>query len=80
MSLSAFVYVVDDDKAVRESLEDLLRSLNYKVTLYGSAAEFLNVELPDAPHVWCSTFGRRERAGWNFKSIWHVSTSGCLSF
>ena len=46
---SASVYVVDDDKAVRESLGDLLRSLDYEVTLYGSALEFLRVELPDVP-------------------------------
>ncbi len=47
MSSSAFVHIVDDDKAVRESLADLLRSLDYQVALYASAAEFLNVELPD---------------------------------
>jgi len=46
---SASVYIVDDDKAVRESLGDLLRSLDYEVTLYGSALEFLRVELPDVP-------------------------------
>src|SRR6516165_9626780 len=44
-----FVHVVDDDKAVRESLGDLLRSMDYQVTLHGSASEFLDVELPDAP-------------------------------
>jgi len=44
-----FVHVVDDDKAVRESLGDLLRSMDYQVTLHGSASEFLNAELPDAP-------------------------------
>ena len=49
MSSSVFVHIVDDDKAVRESLGDLLRSMDYQVTLYGSAAEFLKVELPDAP-------------------------------
>jgi len=48
-SSSAFVHVVDDDKAVRESLEDLLRSMDYQVTLHASASEFLNAELPDAP-------------------------------
>jgi FixJ family two-component response regulator len=49
MSASAFVHIVDDDKLVRESLGDLLCSVDYQVALYGSAAEFLNVELPDAP-------------------------------
>jgi RNA polymerase sigma factor (sigma-70 family) len=44
-----FVHVVDDDKSVCDSLGDLLRSVGYEVTLHGSAAEFLDVELPDAP-------------------------------
>ena len=44
-----FVHVVDDDKAVRESLGDLLRSMDYQVILHGSASEFLSAELPDAP-------------------------------
>jgi hypothetical protein len=43
VSSSVFVHIVDDDKAVRESLGDLLRSMNYQVTLYGSASEFLKV-------------------------------------
>ena len=45
---SLFVHIVDDDEAVRESLADLLRSMDYQVALYASAAEFLNVDLPDA--------------------------------
>ena len=49
MSSSAFVHIVDDDRAVRESLGDLLRSMDYEVTLYGSALEFLRVELADVP-------------------------------
>jgi FixJ family two-component response regulator len=49
MSSSGFVHIVDDDKAVRESLGDLLRSMDYEITLHGSASEFLDVELPDAP-------------------------------
>jgi FixJ family two-component response regulator len=46
---SVFVHVVDDDKDVSESLGDLLRSMGYRVMLYGSAAEFLKIELPDVP-------------------------------
>jgi FixJ family two-component response regulator len=49
MSTSGFVHIVDDDQAVRESVGDLLRSMDYQVFLYGSATEFLDVELPDAP-------------------------------
>src|SRR5262245_31378463 len=47
VSSSACVHVVDDDRAVRESLGDLLRSVGYQVTLYASAAEFIDVALPD---------------------------------
>jgi FixJ family two-component response regulator len=49
MPSSAFVHIVDDEKAVRESLGDLLRSMDYEVTLHGSASEFLRVALPDVP-------------------------------
>jgi FixJ family two-component response regulator len=49
VSSSVFVHIVDDDKAVRESLGDLLRSMDYQVMLHGSASEFLDVELPDVP-------------------------------
>ena len=49
MSQPGLVHIVDDDRAVRESLGDLLESLDYKVALYGSAADFLKVELSDAP-------------------------------
>jgi FixJ family two-component response regulator len=49
MSSAAFVHIVDDDEAVRESLGDLLHSMNYAVALYASAADFLKVELPDVP-------------------------------
>ena len=49
MSSSFLVHIVDDDKAVRESLGDLLRSMDYEVAFYGSVPEFLKVELPDVP-------------------------------
>ena len=49
MSSTIFVHIVDDDRAVRESLGDLLQSMNYQVALYASASDFLKVELPDAP-------------------------------
>jgi FixJ family two-component response regulator len=49
ISSAAFVHIVDDDRAVRESVGDLLRSMGYQVSLYMSATDFLKVELPDAP-------------------------------
>src|SRR5262249_51794044 len=49
MSPTAFVHIIDDDPPVREALGDLLRSVNYEVSLYASAEEFLELKLPDAP-------------------------------
>jgi FixJ family two-component response regulator len=49
MSCSALVHIVDDDMGVRESLGELLRSMDYQVALYGSASDFLKADLPDAP-------------------------------
>jgi FixJ family two-component response regulator len=43
------VFVVDDDYRVREALSSLIESVGLRVTAYGSAAEFLEAEKPDAP-------------------------------
>jgi len=43
------VFVVDDDYRVREALSSLIASVGLHVTAYGSAAEFLAAEKPDAP-------------------------------
>jgi two-component system response regulator FixJ len=41
MSASQFIYVVDDDEAVRDSLSLLLEARGYMVGSFGSAPEFL---------------------------------------
>jgi two-component system response regulator FixJ len=46
MSLSGKVYIIDDDPAMRDSLDFLLGSAGFKVRLFGSAQAFLQ-ELPD---------------------------------
>jgi FixJ family two-component response regulator len=43
------VLVVDDDLAIRESLTGLFRSVGLRVKAFGSAPEFLQSDLPDAP-------------------------------
>ena len=43
------VFVVDDDFRVRESLCSLISSVGLQVAVFGSAAEFLECEKPDAP-------------------------------
>jgi FixJ family two-component response regulator len=36
------IAIVDDDKAVREAMKTLVRSLGYHASTFGSADEFLN--------------------------------------
>jgi len=49
VTTSALVHIIDDDSAVRQSLADLLQSMGYRVAQFGSASDFLHVDLPDAP-------------------------------
>lgn len=43
------IIVVDDDISIRESLEGLLRSVGFQVSLFGSVSEFLAAKLPEGP-------------------------------
>jgi RNA polymerase sigma factor (sigma-70 family) len=43
------VFLVDDDAAVREAVEDLLISVGLQVQAFGSIEEFLQSRRPDAP-------------------------------
>jgi RNA polymerase sigma factor (sigma-70 family) len=45
----ATVIVVDDDAAIREALQSLLRSVGLQVQLHGSVREFLASERPEGP-------------------------------
>jgi len=47
--LSPVVLVVDDDASVREALTELFRSVGLRVETFGSATEFLQSRLPEAP-------------------------------
>ena len=46
---SPIVFVVDDDLRVREALCSLITSMGLQVAVFGSAAEFVECEKPDAP-------------------------------
>ena len=48
---NAFVFVVDDDTSVRESLRNLIRSAGFSVQTFSSAQEFLASQRPQAPSV-----------------------------
>jgi FixJ family two-component response regulator len=43
------VLVIDDDVAIRESLASLFQSVGLRVKVFGSAPEFLQSSLPNAP-------------------------------
>jgi FixJ family two-component response regulator len=43
------VFVVDDDRAIRDGLESLIRSVGLRVSTFASAAEFLAATRPDVP-------------------------------
>ena len=40
------VIVLDDDEAIREALESLLRSVGLNVALYASVADFMDAKRP----------------------------------
>src|SRR5690606_33173930 len=42
MPSQSMVYVVDDDPSVRESMEDLLRSMGRQVEVFASATDYVN--------------------------------------
>jgi FixJ family two-component response regulator len=46
---SSTVFVIDDDAAMRTSLESLLRSVGQNVWSFGSTADFARAERPDTP-------------------------------
>ena len=46
---SPVVFVVDDDAAVRESLDSLIRSIGLQVESFSSAQEFLRRKAPETP-------------------------------
>ena len=46
---NAFVFVVDDDTSVRESLRNLIRSAGFSVQTFSSAQEFLISPRPKVP-------------------------------
>jgi FixJ family two-component response regulator len=46
---SPVVFVIDDNPAVREALDGLIRSVHLSVRSFGSTEEFLQFKRPDAP-------------------------------
>ena len=49
-----YVFVVDDDEAIRDSLQWLLESHGLQVRHYASPQAFSTPATPRCPAVWCS--------------------------
>jgi FixJ family two-component response regulator len=45
----AIVFVIDDEAAMREALQSLIRSVGLRIATFASAREFLTSQCPDAP-------------------------------
>jgi FixJ family two-component response regulator len=43
------VFVIDDDRAIRDGLESLIRSIGLRVATFASSADFLKMPRPNAP-------------------------------
>lgn len=63
-----FVYIVDDDTLLRESLGSLLRSIGLKVGLFGSAADFMAFNRPDVPSCLVLDVRLQGTSGLDFQS------------
>ena len=46
---AATVFIIDDDAAVRVSIQDLLESVGLRAESFGTAEEFVRSKLPDGP-------------------------------
>jgi FixJ family two-component response regulator len=49
MNAEAMVFVVEDAAPLRESLQDLMRSVGLRVAAFASAQEFLRSPRPEVP-------------------------------
>ena len=47
--LDPIVFVIDDDRMIRDGLQSLIRSVGLRVETFASAQEFLGAKRPDAP-------------------------------
>src|SRR5690349_16560735 len=48
-ALAAVVYIIDDDQGVCDALSSLVRSVGLDARTFGSAREFLDANIDDAP-------------------------------
>ena len=75
----SIVFVVDDDAAVREAIENLIRSVGLHVEAFASAQDFLRSKRPDVPGCLVLDIGCRASAVSNSSASWPTLTSGFRS-
>lgn len=68
------VYIVDDDRSVRESLEDLLASVSLRTRSFASVQDFLASPLVDAPGCLVLDVRMPGQSGMDFLA--HISEQG----
>ncbi|WP_322414867.1 response regulator transcription factor [Mesorhizobium huakuii] len=69
------VFVIDDDPAMREALDSLLRSVGLGVRCFGSVAEFLGAPRPDIPSCLVLDVRLPGKSGMDFqKELAHSGT------
>jgi FixJ family two-component response regulator len=62
------VFVIDDDRDLREALGRLLRSVGLRVELFESPSEFLPIALPDTPSCLVLDIRLPRRSGLDFQN------------
>ena len=62
------VLVVDDDPSLREALSSLLRSVGFRVEVFGSAPEMLEAPLPDTASCLVLDIRLPKRSGLDFQN------------
>ena len=62
------VFVVDDDPSMREALNDLFRSVGWRVEVFGSAPELLQAKLPEVASCLVLDIRLPMRSGLDFQS------------
>lgn len=64
----AVVFVIDDDPSLREALKSLFGSVGFRVELFGSAPEFMQSTLSDAPSCLVLDIRLPKRSGLEFQA------------
>lgn len=47
--LDPIVFVIDDDKLIRDGIQSLIRSIGLRAQTFASAPEFMSAKHPDVP-------------------------------